>query len=797
MSSGRKATRPVRQLSLQQPVPRRQHIRRQRSAEDDCSKSLQIYANPIARGRLGANATEKPKVRVAWGDDRHGCDNLAEVEVVARQIPSRSRPTTGRSGRTYATTEKASILYSRQELAERLRLAWKHREQNKANIDIFLAHGMAVEERCDSQLSMSIPSTPLSRKPNTIQDEGKSQQNLIAPSNLRDQEKETHEDHDKGDERLCETKLESAFRLIENNLLTKGDEKTAETMEKEGRDNEKPDLLDNVDIEEEKKKKTRINIDCTNLHLPTTDQSQPSSTFSLLKMENADPAKTNADFSLAKQKRASFHSGTNRAFLVPMVEKSPKGLEAKSKLAPTKSIEIRCASADKTTMRSPIDKNVILTRSSSTASLEKAKRTNSAPPQRRNLASATRVQVNIVIDAPSLADEATDKSIVCEKMQDGKDAVEKYEDCAMKISRGERSIRSAPLKRRSRSAKRRFLASSGPGKDEDRGGRGKAFMDPKTSDVITMVSLVSSADSDSDVENSPGDDKLINELRSKLPTTPIIKTSINPNPVTTRKPIKSDMRKTMFYTFYLSLYINQIIDCTNNGPPSTGRAIYAMHREDIMIDRVGLIGLPVSFQRDSFDEEPTKEEKRISNVQLPRFGLAVNITHGNNSEDVEEQDSRTVIDSVIAIPTLVIEPVLIQKKIVPEAPLTDREKRCLAVPIGDLHDKKRKLLRTRSTPSRPIVAERTINVPMETKEQRISLAIPRVDLVAIPAPSIDTSLLKVEQFPKETIPAKETPPEVILPSEPHFQTTKEKECWHLYRRMCDKGVCVSFDTVLR
>ncbi|KYN17106.1 hypothetical protein ALC57_10635 [Trachymyrmex cornetzi] len=748
MSSGRKATRPVRQLSLQQPVPRRQHIRRQRSAEDDCSKSLQIYANPIARGRLGANATEKPKVRVAWGDDRHGCDNLAQVEVVARQIPSRSRPTTGRSGRAYATTEKASILYSRQELAERLRLAWKHREQNKANIDIFLAHGVAVEERCDSQLSISIPSSPLSRKePNSIRDEGKSQQNLAVPSNLGDRGKETREDHDKGDERLCETKLESASRLIENDLLTKRDEKIAESVEKEGRDNEKPDLLDNVDIEE-KKKKTRINIDCTNLHLSTTDQSQPSTAFSLLKTENADPAKINSDFSLAKQKRASFHSGTNRAFLVPMVEKSPKGPEAKSKLAPAKSIEIRCASADKTTMRSPIDKNVILTRSSSTASLEKAKRTNSAPPQRRNLASAARVQVNIVIDAPSLADEATDKLIVCEKMQDGKDTVEKYEDCAMKISRGERSIRSAPLKRRSRSAKRRFLASSGPGKDEDRGGRGKAFMDPKTSDVVTMVSLVSSADSDSDVENSPGDDKLINELRSKLPTTPIIKTSINPNPTTARKPIKS-----------------------------------------------------VSFQRDSFDEEPTKEEKRIiSNVQLPRFGLAVNITHGNNSEDVEEQDSKTVIDTVIAIPTLAVEPVLIQQdteRMVPEAPLTDREKRCLAVPIGDLHDKKRKLLRTRSTPSRPIVAERTNNVLMEAKEQRISLAISRVDLVAIPTPSIDAPLSKVEQFPKETISAKETPPEVILPSEPHFQTTKEKECWHLYRRMCDKGVCVSFDTVLR
>lgn len=192
--------------------------------------------------------------------------------------------------------------------------------------------------------------------------------------------------------------------------------------------------MDIEEEEEEKKKKTRINIDCTNLHLSTTDQSQSSTAFSSLKAENADPPKTNADFSLAKQKRASFHSGTNRAFLVPMVEKSPKGPEARNKLAPAKSIEIRCASADKTAMRSPIEKSAVLTRSPSTASLEKARRTNSAPPQRRNLASAARVQVNIVIDAPGLAEEAPDKSIVYEKMQDGKDAVEKYEEDAAKVS---------------------------------------------------------------------------------------------------------------------------------------------------------------------------------------------------------------------------------------------------------------------------------------------------------------------------------------------------------------------------
>jgi len=186
--------------------------------------------------------------------------------------------------------------------------------------------------------------------------------------------------------------------------------------------------------EEEKKKKTRINIDCTNLHLPTTEQSQPSTTFSSLKEENADSTKSNADFSLAKQKRASFHSGTNRAFLVPMI-KSPKGPpEAKNKLTPAKSIEIRCASADKTTMRSPVDKSAVLTRSPSTVNLEKARRTNSAPPQRRNLAAAARVQVNIVIDAPGLTEEATDKAIVCEKMQNARDIVEKYEESATKVS---------------------------------------------------------------------------------------------------------------------------------------------------------------------------------------------------------------------------------------------------------------------------------------------------------------------------------------------------------------------------
>lgn len=115
-----------------------------------------------------------------------------------------------------------------------------------------------------------------------------------------------------------------------------------------------------------------------------------------------------------------------------MTEKTPKEItEAKDKIASAKSIEIRCASA---ATRSPVDRNIVLARSSSTTSLEKTRRTNSAPPQRRNAAPGTRVQVNIVIDTPGLA-EATDKSTACGKLQDEKDAVEKLEEGLTKVGR--------------------------------------------------------------------------------------------------------------------------------------------------------------------------------------------------------------------------------------------------------------------------------------------------------------------------------------------------------------------------
>lgn len=129
----------------------------------------------------------------------------------------------------------------------------------------------------------------------------------------------------------------------------------------------------------------------------------------------------------------------------------------------------------------------------------------------------------------------------------------------------------------------------------------------------------------------------------------------------------------------------------------------------------------VSFQRDSFDQELEKEqtsireEKRLVGVQPTRLEFVVN-NHGEDAtlpwrqqqqqllQPQQQQQQNVPLDNV-ATP-LVVSELLIQdiEETVPEtAPLTDREKRCLAVPIGDLHDdKKRKLLRTRSTPNRPL-----------------------------------------------------------------------------------------------
>ncbi|XP_076763858.1 uncharacterized protein LOC143431186 [Xylocopa sonorina] len=774
MSRSEKSVRPLRQFSLQPPAPRRQQIRRQRSAEDE--KSLQISASPLARGKRGTSAKpgpERPKVRVAWKQNRQKTEEeLEQVEVVAHQIPGRSKPTIPRS-KVFMGLEKPTILYSRQELAERLRLAWKHREENKANISIFLARG-TLDERCDSVMSNS---TTITNPPSPVRNTDESSDDCNVTTQNESNEKEV-------EEIICK----KSTQVLSQNSLT-------ETTLKEPR---------------------KSNVDCLNSRVPST-------TLPSIKTDNStlEVAKVSKmDFSSAQRKRASFHSGTNQAFLDPIRsptefrwnslsarKASQKSAENRNtdmdKYSPDRAIienktcvangrnnfELKCNTVSEKNVTQKIESKEMhspIKRTASTSSIvenktnfvndkatclrnspetrcssaneksaplkktekmenqkydQKSRRTSSAPPQRcpESTSVNNRVQVNIVLDA-SLASGKTSNQ--------EKPNVDCEDTASSKVS-PRRSIRSAQLKRRSRSARKRFWGNGACKTDEDgksrnrSAGRTRNTIDFRTMDIVTMVSLVSSADSDSDTENSPRDNKLIDELRSKLPTTSIIKTSINSALSSARKPIKS-----------------------------------------------------VSFQNDSFDEDLPKERqpspKEEKKVTQPR--LTIVNQRGNGASLVNEETSSWRTDVVgLGLPVLTLihdveEPL--------DVPLTDREKRCLAVPIGDLHDKKRKLLKTRNTPTRSGMEKQVISSKMKIHES------PRIISQKIEVPVQQTKTF-TNNSPENIKSTFTSPSKVTVqhdqstPMEPHFQSNKEKECWHLYRKMCDKGVCVSFDTVLR
>lgn len=528
MSAQRRPSGPIRQLSLQQH-PRRQQVRRQRSADDE--KPLQIYSNPIRTRFCGSPKPEndRPKIRIAWSE-QSSKSTENQVEIVARQIPGKSRPPTTRNLKISRPliTEKATILYSRQELAERLRLAWKQREANKSNIDIFLAHN-TVEERCDSQLSnvTTTPTTPLSKQilqkentnsiadtfeikstPKQVEEEVQSNEIELEVQNDEKEEDEETSDQRMEDEDQIISYGKSCFKFNEDSLKISSYQRSSlhvtnkhPTEGKDENDSENTEEKSNYPTIE--KKKSCINIDWSNTveeipestKLPSSSKEEPPPTIS----------------SSAKLKRAGFQSGLNKAFVGPIIEK-------------TMTLKV----VDKVT-----DPNET-----------KFRRTNSAPPIRRPMSVSTnRTQVNILIDAPTNKNEFSDKMEL--KLNERKDVLSVLtndNETSIKSVISHRPIKSAPIKRRTKSGKRRGLligSKDGDNDNHDRR-RGKAFLENRMTDIVTMVSLISSADSDSDIdENSLRDDKLIHELRNKLPTTSIIKSSTNPAICSNRRPIKS------------------------------------------------------------------------------------------------------------------------------------------------------------------------------------------------------------------------------------------------------------------
>ncbi|KAF3423837.1 hypothetical protein E2986_00312 [Frieseomelitta varia] len=817
-------------------------------------------------------------VRVAWKENRQrnekNDEELGQVEVVARQIPRRSRSTNRGRSRGFVGTEKPTILYSRLELAERLRLAWKYREKNKANINIFLARE-TVDERCESEMSNHTnASSPVRKKDKSKieislddykmqnEKEEREMEKIIIDKSMEDLSKNNSITSRNSEHKFLHFSSDDKQVLEENEVSADIQNKAREKADVE-REQSNEQISKDASIDDTNaKKKSSASIDCSSYRVTST-------TLPSIKIENSTLGVmkvSKEDFSSAKQKRASFHSGTNRAFLDPIrsptefrwnstpdknvpqkssinnratVERSHSirltTVENKETVTNERAVteenvpEFRCdltdgksimkkmvadgklscvseknermktvveskntAAEDKTMTQktNEADEFNLIEKTLSTSTVagnkgsftidkatcsknssevrcssvnerdpplkktaenqkidQKSRRTSSAPPQRRfeSTSANNRVHVNIVIDSSGKNKNQGKQDANCKD-----NAMEKADITSTKIS-SNRAVRSAPLKRRSRSARRRFCGG-GSSKNDEVGksgnrsaGRAKNSIDSRTMDIVTMVSLVSSTDSDTDTENSPRDDKLIDELRSKLPTTSIIKTSINSALSSARKPIKS-----------------------------------------------------VSFQKDSFDENTSpKEQQPLSREEKktiqPWLAIVNQRGNGATSSNEETVSWRTDITNSSALPILALihdaeEPL--------DVPLTDREKRCLAVPIGDLHDKKRKLLKTRSTPSRSGMDKQTTSLKIKMQDSPRTIS----QKMEVPAQQTKTPINNSPANIKSafTPSSKETFQHVqSISTEPHFQTNKEKECWHLYKKMCDKGVCVSFDTVLR
>ncbi|KAH0535343.1 hypothetical protein KQX54_015976 [Cotesia glomerata] len=526
-------SRPTRQLSLQPRPTQRTQIRRQKSA-DGTGTGATIY-DTNQRGKKPWPA-ERPKVRIAWSSS--GLDE-SKVEVVASRIGT-SAKTRGLSNSSLMNSDKATILYSRQELAERLRLAWKQREANKSNIDIFLAHETIDESsRCDSRLS-------------TIS---------------------------------CD------ILKTDQDIFTLGisPDSSVDCDEPEGVDGSKEKLLD------------------------------------------------------ARAKRASFQSGTNVAFMGPINKLIKEGSSDKVLEKKERAVTPDC---------------------------KVNKRTNSAPPSSQRRGSpitlghlgAARSKVNIVIDTPKISRPKDAARI--DRKDAGQKAPSPYEESksvSLNSSSGEKIQGKFITKKRVRTGKRR-VEESGAKKSECK----------QNPDVITMVSLVSDADSDSEVEkNSPRDDKLVRQLRSNLPTTPIIKSCSS----------------LMINTESLSVFSGD--NCLL--PPR--RPLKS-----------------VSFQQDSIDGElirPRSEDKKTTfhNESLSRVSVNQPELGATRTSPLDEMKRPwlEIASSELATSTV------FWKSSEEDCPLTDREKRCLVVPIGDPQDKKRKLL-----------LQRTKNKPKYTNEIRFA-----------------------------------------------------------------------------
>lgn len=195
MSGKRRAGGPVRQLSLQSS---RRQLRKQQASEDNprvlkrqtseekglWDHGLRVLAtsivgpgevlDPRSVRREAQPAVVRPRpVRIAWSERRQvSCEGDVSVGVVVQRCKGLPRPVTTKLVKSPSPPD--SILYSRTQLNERLRLAWKDR-QERPNIDIFLARNSIDLPEEGEVLSVRDVTTEVEKSaPNSSEESGKS-----------------------------------------------------------------------------------------------------------------------------------------------------------------------------------------------------------------------------------------------------------------------------------------------------------------------------------------------------------------------------------------------------------------------------------------------------------------------------------------------------------------------------------------------------------------------------------------------------------------------------------------------
>lgn len=120
--------------------------------------------------------TRTRAVKLAWADNKERDNSKKNVELVAKRCVGQHRPVSLKSHRSPAGNlpniggSMDTILYTRQQLAERLRHAWREREQSRPNLDIFLTHSNTESAGEDHPLAVDPPAHTIQSPSHVVKD---------------------------------------------------------------------------------------------------------------------------------------------------------------------------------------------------------------------------------------------------------------------------------------------------------------------------------------------------------------------------------------------------------------------------------------------------------------------------------------------------------------------------------------------------------------------------------------------------------------------------------------------------